>query len=68
MAKSTSIKTLMAAHEKQMTSAVKKELSNTHYATNPNEIWWVHEEPQLQKQFGRAARIYNRMRELNDLD
>ena len=68
MPKSIGMKALMAYHEKQVVASVTKHLNNQHWQTNPNSICWVYEEPRYQKQFGRAARIYNRMRALHDLD
>jgi tRNA(Met) C34 N-acetyltransferase TmcA len=59
--KSSTLIELMESHEKQAQSSVRKILENAHYAYNPNDICWMLEDPQLQKQYGRARRIYNRL-------
>lgn len=59
--KSSTLTELMESHVKQARSTVKKILENSHYAYNPNDIYWMLEDPQLQKQYGRARRIYNRL-------
>lgn len=57
---------LMDAQETQAAAVVRKQLDNEHWQVNPNDIGWLYHWPQVDKQLGRAKRVYNRLSALND--
>lgn len=57
----TTLQELENEHEKQAAAICKKQLSNEHYQVNPNDVWWMYLEPQVEKQLGRSSRVYNRL-------
>lgn len=61
----TSFKKLMEYHDVEVLSRVNKYLSNINYNFNPNDVAWLLESPQLEKQMGRSARVYKRIEELD---
>lgn len=62
---STGYQRLMECHEVEVIARVSRYLSNINYNFNPNDVGWLLEYPQLEKQMGRAARVYKRIEELD---
>lgn len=54
---------LMKAQNQQATAIATKQM-NVEGWPNPNDIGWLYHYPQVDKQLGRAKRVYHRLMEL----
>ena len=62
----STIAQLIDAQEAQATAITRKQLQNEHWQTNPNDYEWLYHRPQVEKQFGRAKRVYSRLQAMDD--
>jgi hypothetical protein len=60
----TTLKELEKRHDEAASAKVRRLLNNYHWQVNANDVLWMYHEPEVEKQLGRSARVYNRLMNL----
>lgn len=68
----TRFRDLVYAQERQAANIVRSQISQINWGVNPNDIYlndiyWVYNQPQIEKQLGRSGKVYWRLVQLSKL-
>lgn len=63
----TRLSDLVDAQERQAANIVRPQIEHINWKVNPNDVYWVYNMPQLEKQLGRSRKVYWRLVQLSKL-